>query len=140
MVITGKTDREAMSTRIMEDYFAAMDRGDVERTVGCFGPGATLTCETNAMHLTGADDLAAFFTKITANTYEMVHEVTNLVVDSEARKCAAELRYRNRRRVGADIDTAVVNVFDFGPDCRFTRVRFWTADVIVPAAPAEVAP
>jgi ketosteroid isomerase-like protein len=121
----------------VDGYFASMDRGDVDGTVACFAPDATLTCESNDMRLSGHEEIRSFFERITSNTHEMVHEVTGLVVDEAGGRCAAELNYRNRRKVGDDIDMAVCDFFDFDDDGKFSRVRFWTSGVVVPAASVQ---
>jgi len=131
---SGETVRAALGDAVRR-YFESMDRGDVAGTVACFTEGATLSCDTNDMHLRGHGEIEAFMTRITANTTDMVHEVANLLVDVDQRRCAAELHYRNRRPVGPDIDMAVANFFDFDEEYKLTRVRFWTAAPIVPGPP-----
>lgn len=111
---------------VAKGYFDAMDSGDVEGTVACFAPDATLTWESNNLRLEGHDALRAFFTELCAGTNAMAHEATNFVVDTEKGTCAVEIVYRNDRKDGSLVDMANCNFFDFGPDGRFTRVRFWS--------------
>jgi len=123
-------DRQFYIDAVVKGYFGAMDSGDVEGTVACFAPDATLTCESSDMRLKGHDDLRAFFTDLCANTNAMVHEVTNFVVDAERGTCAVEIVYRNDRKDGETFDMENCNFFDFAEDGRFSRVRFWTGEFV----------
>src|SRR5688500_17924162 len=92
--------REFYVEAVLERYFSAMDRGDVETTVAGFAEDATLECETTGLSLRGRDEIRAFFTRLTENTNGMVHAPTSLAVDVEAGKVAAELKYTNSRKNG----------------------------------------
>ena len=111
---------------ILTTYFAALDRGDVETAVSCFEDTATLICETDGTRLDGKEAIRAFLQQITDESQGMNHEVTNLVVDMQNRRCAAELHYSDQLTTGTELDMDNCNFFDFGTDGRFTRVRFWT--------------
>ena len=111
---------------VVKGYFGAMDSGDVEGTVACFAPNATLTWESNNLRLEGHDELRTFFAELCAGTEKMVHQATNFVVDTEKGTCAVEIVYRNDRKDGYLVDMANCNFFDFGDDGKFTRVRFWS--------------
>lgn len=122
-----------LANLVLNDYFAALDRGDVETCATCFADNAVLECKTNNMHLVGQPDIRAFFTRITNNTRSMEHTVSRLIIDLDERTCAAELTYRNQRIEGDAIDTTVCDLFEFNGDWKMTRVCFWTGDVVVPA-------
>ena len=115
---------------VVKGYFGAMDAGDIEGTVSCFAPDATLTWETNDVVLNGHDQLRTFFTALCEGTNAMAHKATNFVIDTEKETCAVELVYRNDRKDGVLADMVNCNFFDFGPDGRFTRVHFWTGSVV----------
>jgi len=115
---------------VVNGYFKAMDTGDVEGTIACFAPDATLTWETNDLVLTGHGEIRAFFTEFIAGTNMRLHEVRNAVVDTEKATCAVEIRYRSDIKDGPDVDMANCNFFDFGPDGKFTRVRFWSGRIV----------
>ena len=119
--------RESLVEAVVSGYFGAMDAGDVEACVACFADDAVLLTE-NRMRLEGKEELRAFFARLVAISHEMLHEVTNLVVDVDAGKVACELRYANTRREGGRLDMANCNFFDFDPSGRFTRVKFWLGD------------
>jgi uncharacterized protein (TIGR02246 family) len=119
-------EREFYVEAVLERYFAAMDRGDVETTVAGFAEDATLACETTGMRLRGRDEIRAFFTGLTQNTNGMEHAPMSLVVDVEGRKVAAELAYTNSRKTGPELDMENCNVFEFDADGRLSRVRYWT--------------
>ena len=111
---------------ILTTYFGALDRGDVETAVSCFEDTATLICETDGTRLDGKEAIRAFLQQITDESHGMSHDVTNLVVDIEKRRCAAELHYSDQLTTGTELDMDNCNFFDFGTDGRFARVRFWT--------------
>ena len=115
---------------VVNGYFGSMDSGDIEGTVACFAPDATLTWETNDVVLNGHDQLRTFFTALCEGTNAMAHKATNFVIDTEKETCAVELVYRNDRKDGVLADMENCNFFDFSPDGRFTRVHFWTGSVI----------
>ncbi|MDA0367594.1 MAG: nuclear transport factor 2 family protein [Proteobacteria bacterium] len=119
-------DRNFYIEAVVRGYFGAMDSGDVDGTVACFAPDATLTWESNNVRLTGHDELRPFFAELCAGTNAMAHEVTNFVVDTDKGTCAVEIIYRNERTDGTLADMANCNFFDFGADGKFTRVRFWS--------------
>jgi ketosteroid isomerase-like protein len=118
---------------VLEEYFAALDRGDVDMCTACFAASGILECKTNNMHLVGHEEIKAFFARITANTRGMKHSVAQLMIDLDKRSCAAELTYTNDRIEGAAIDTTVCDLFQFDDDWKMQRVCFWTGDVVVPA-------
>lgn len=123
-------DRQFYIDAIVRDYFGAMDSGDVDATVACFAPDATLTCESSDMRLKGHDELRAFFKDLCVRTAAMVHQVTNFVVDEANGRCAVEIVYRNEHKDGSLYDMENCNFFDFGPDGKFARVRFWTGEFV----------
>jgi ketosteroid isomerase-like protein len=125
--------RAELANLVLNDYFAALDKGDVATCTNCFADDAILECKTNNMHLVGHSEIGAFFTRITNNTRSMVHTVSRLVIDLDERTCAAELSYSNERIEGDPIDTSVCDLFEFNSDWKMTRVCFWTGDVVVPA-------
>ncbi|MSO65075.1 MAG: hypothetical protein EXQ85_04635 [Alphaproteobacteria bacterium] len=114
----------------MRRYFDRMDRGDVAVTVACFAPRGELICETAAMRLKGRWALTKFFQAITDNTRGMTHRMTNAVIDTASGTGAAELIYRNSRKIGAALDMENCNFFDFDGRGRFKRVRFWTGRLV----------
>lgn len=125
--MTNGANRRKALLATVDRYFEAMDRGDVDATVACFADDATLASE-GQMYLTGKVEIAAFFQRLTDNSERMAHDVTNLVVDADAGKVAAELHYTNVRVSHAPIDMHNCNFFDIGDDGRFRRVRFWVGD------------
>lgn len=123
-------DRDFYIGVVVDGYFGAMDSGDVEGTLACFAPDATLTWETNDTVLSGHDEIRAFFTEFIAGTNMRLHEVRNAVVDTEKATCAVEIRYRSDIKDGPNVDMENCNFFDFGPDGKFTRVHFWSGRLV----------
>lgn len=123
-------DRDFYIDAVVNGYFNAMDTGNVEGTLACFAPDATLTWETNDLMLTGHDEIRAFFAEFIAGTNMRLHEVRNAVVDTEKATCAVEIRYRSHIKDGPNVDMENCNFFDFGPDGKFTRVRFWSGSIV----------
>ncbi len=119
-------DREFYIDVVVNGYFGSMDSGNIEGTMACFAPDATLTWETADMVLTGHDALRGFFSEYIEGTHMRSHEVRNAVVDTEKATCAVEIRYRGAPKDGDKIDMENCNFFDFGSDGTFTRVHFWS--------------
>lgn len=124
----------AYYVKAVQRYFDTMDRGDVAGCVACFAPTGTLTCVNSPMRLKGPKQLGAFFARLHGNTTRMVHKPDLWVVDVGKGTVAVELRYRNRRKVGAAFDMENCNFFVFDTEGRFARVRFWTGAFIDQAA------
>jgi ketosteroid isomerase-like protein len=123
-------DRDFYLDVVVNGYFGAMDSGDLEGTLACFAPNATLTWETNDLVLTGRDEIHAFFAEFIANTNMRLHEVRNAVVDTEKETCAVEIRYRSDIKDGPNVDMENCNFFDFGASGKFTRVHFWSGRIV----------
>ena len=109
----------------VQRYFDTMDAGDAEGTAQLFADDGVLECASTGMHLQGHEELRSFFQSLADNTNGMTHAPTNVVVDTEAGKASCELTYTNDRKARPFYETENCNFFDFGPDGRFTRVRFW---------------
>ena len=120
-------------------YFRCMDKGDLAGTLACFAPRGWLICESVGIRLRGHRAIGKFFQAMTDNTRGMIHRPTNIVIDDKNGTVAAELVYKNDRRIGAKLDMENCNFFDVGADGRFTRVRFWTGRVVEQSKAMDVA-
>ena len=105
-------------------YFTAMDRGDVDGVVACFAEAGSLTCVSDGEVYSGAS-LRQFFADICGNSNRMAHSPTHWVIDVEAATCACELDYFDDMKDGRVYDMHNCNFFEFDPDGKFSRVRFW---------------
>ena len=61
-------NRSEVAAVIVDRYFAALDRGDIDVCSGCFAEDAILECRTNGMFLEGREAIRAFFERITQNS------------------------------------------------------------------------
>ena len=106
-------------------YFDALDRFDVEATLACFAPGAELRCMSDERVARGEEELRAFFHGVVDGSEEMLHAVTNVVVEPDGRRAATEQDYDDRRSNGNHYAEKTCNFFDFDAEARITAVRFW---------------
>ena len=60
-------NRSEVTAIIVDRYFAALDRGDIDTCSGCFAEDAILECRTNGMFLEGREVIRSFFERITLN-------------------------------------------------------------------------
>jgi ketosteroid isomerase-like protein len=118
--------RESLLELVLERYFAAMDRGDVETVVGCFADDSVLITE-NRLRVEGKSAIREFFVMLSEYAGEMRHDITNVVVDVENGRVACELHYVNDREV-RPLDMLNCNFFDVDASGLFTRVKFWLGD------------
>ena len=114
-----------MMATVCDAYFDALDRGDAERAASSFAADAVLCFEPGSETFEGADAIQRCLASIIDESLEMSHEVTSLVVDEVNRKCAADLRYRDRLKNGKKYDMVNCNLFDFDADWKLKRVRVW---------------
>jgi ketosteroid isomerase-like protein len=117
---------ESLRELVLERYFAAMDRGDVETVIACFADDAELITE-NRMRVEGKPAIRDFFVMLAEYAGKMRHDVSNVVVDAESGKVACELHYVNARDE-RPLDMLNCNFFDVDESGRFTRVKFWVGD------------
>ena len=120
-------DREFYIDVVVNGYFGSMDSGNIEGTMACFAPDATLTWETADMVLTGHDALRGFFSEYIEGTPHAVARSPQ----RGGRHGESDLRGGDplpRRPQGRSptIDMENCNFFDFGSDGTFTRVHFWS--------------
>jgi ketosteroid isomerase-like protein len=117
---------QSLRELVLERYFAAMDRGDVDTVVDCFADDAELITE-NRMRVEGKPAIHDFFVMLSEYAGKMRHEVSNVVVDVDNGKVACELHYVNAREV-RPLDMQNCNFFDVDDNGRFSRVKFWVGD------------
>ena len=108
-------------------YFKAVDAKDVDGVVSHFADDATLTVQTDHVTFTGAAEIRRMFTDFLANSPQVRHEITNIVVEEAAGKVATEQNYVGELADGTKNDMHNCNFFDIGPDGKFRRVIIWMA-------------
>ena len=118
------SDVRAELASVPRSYFAAVDRLDVGDVLSHFADDATLTVQTDGVTFTGADEIRRMFVDFFASWGAMVHEITNLVVDDDARRAATEQRV-TLRSGGTDTPMYNCNFFTISDDGRFDRVIIW---------------
>lgn len=106
-------------------YFAAVDRKDMDATLGFFADDATFTVRSAGLTFRGQEEIAGMFTTFFADYDVIRHGITNLVVDEEAAKAATEQTCPHVRADGTPETVVTCNVFELGRDGRFARVVVW---------------
>lgn len=108
-------------------YFDRMDAFDLDGFCALLTDDCTITCETElgTGHLADKEAMRTFFAGLRERTGTMVHAVHRVIADPEENRAACDLTYRNDRANGDVFEVYVGNQFDFAPDGRIARVRFW---------------
>lgn len=114
-------DRAALAAA-PRTYFAAVDRKDMEATLACFEPDATLTVQTAGIRFEGIDAIRGMFERFFADYATIDHRITGLVVDEAEGRAATEQHCPHVKVDGTPDTVRACNFFDVGPDCRFRRV------------------
>jgi ketosteroid isomerase-like protein len=123
-VATAATDigREQLAA-IPASYFRAVDRYDLPAVLEHFAEDATLTVQTAGVTFSGHDEIGRMFTDFFADWDSMVHEITNLVVDTSASKVATEQLVDLNRNGTTKMHNC--NFFEVGEGGKFGRVIIW---------------
>lgn len=106
-------------------YFEAVDRKDLDATLGFFAENATFTVQSAHLSFEGLDEVEGMFRTFFSDYSTIRHDVTNLVVDEREGKVSTEQTCPHVRADGGPETVTTCNFFDVGPDGRFTRVIVW---------------
>ena len=99
------------------------DPGQRYPTASAFAEDATLTVQTAGVTFTGHDEIGRMFTDFFADWDSMVHEITNLVVDTGAAKVSTEQHVDLNRNGTTKMHNC--NFFDVDEEGKFSRVIIW---------------
>lgn len=106
-------------------YFAAVDAKDLERSLSYFAPDATFTIQSAHTTYAGRDEIAGMFRGFFADFAAICHNPRNVTVDEAAQRVASEQVCPHVANDGTPVTLTTVNLYDVGPDGRFTRVMLW---------------
>ena len=90
-----RLNAEELIDLVENKYFANVDGKNVELTIACFAPDATLTVQTAHVTHTGHDEIRRMFTDFMASTKVIYHGDYSHIVDVENQKIASQFLARN---------------------------------------------
>lgn len=106
-------------------YFAAVDAKDLDASLAYFADDATFTIQSAHTTYAGKDEIAGMFRGFFADFSKIVHNPRNITVDDAAQRVASEQVCPHVANDGTVVALTTVNLYDVGPDGRFTRVMLW---------------
>ncbi len=92
---------DAASLRaLVERYFAAVDRMDVEATLACFNPDAHFCIANHGVSYHGLDALRGMYERLNARYAKVWHGDFDHVLDVPAQRAASRFRVENTTHAG----------------------------------------
>jgi hypothetical protein len=116
------TGRDQLAA-IPASYFRAVDSYDLPAVLAHFADDATLTVQSARVTFSGHDEIGRMFTDFFADWDSMVHEITNIVVDSTTSKVSTEQLVDLNRNGTTRMHNC--NFFDVNAEGKFSRVIIW---------------
>ena len=106
-------------------YFAAVDAKDLDGSLSYFADDATFTVQSAHTTYAGKAEIAGMFRGFFKDFERIVHNPRNVTVDEAAQRVASEQVCPHVASDGRAVTLTTVNLYDVGPDGRFTRVMLW---------------
>ena len=106
-------------------YFEAVDAKDLEASLEFFSENATFTIQSAGVTFAGRNEIAGMFRGFFGDYSAICHNISSIVVDEAAAKCATEQTCPHVKLDGSPDTLTTCNFFTFGPDGRFERVIIW---------------
>ena len=108
-------------------YFVSVDGKQLDATVDCFAPDATLRVETAKVEHVGHDAIRRMFDDFMGSTKIIYHGGYNHVVDVDKQLIASQFTARNDYDDGSQVEMNNCNFFVV-EDGRFAHVTVYMSD------------
>lgn len=108
-------------------YFKSVDGKDVEGTLACFAPDATLRVETAKVEHKGHDAIGRMFSDFMDVTKTIYHGEYSHVIDVDKQLIASQFVARNNYDDGREVEMNNCNFFVV-EDGRFAHVTVYMSD------------